>query len=950
MAINSSTDIPFSGTALDVFENAARLAKQTKRGRITSSCLLFALAEYDLSYVTSRFVRQSLNRNNRYDEEFDLFLKEGEPSSSEPVRVPGVHSDLSRNMGIALTNASDWAVQTTGSPEVHTRHLVAALISPQVGTSRAVRERLERLGVDLPTLCAEFREHVSKFEPFDDAGAWNNILGYTLITEAQPDPPDTIPADQTTTTSDTPRYKSTYSAFIPDRTSYAPRPEGLRLDDSLGVRTYAFHLAQLIAAKETFMPLSIGLFGAWGAGKSHFIDLLEEELRFLTKDQSGVFHKEIVQIKFNAWHYLDTNLWANLVSEIFEQLFNKVEDRGAKEKEKVKNLKKKLTAQSALADEAKAALRLAENARQGAENKLRAAIQERAKQETRVGELLNDLTNLIGNDENLRKQLNEVAASLGLPRLKASFQELEARAEEVQSIGGRTKALVLAVFTGPGWWMRALLLVVALAAPLAVSWLSVHGTPRVIELLSGAGKIIAQVTTAIFALSTWLAAQVKTGNSIVAKLETAYARVAEVRAKRESNAKDEAAKAQAELTKRVQAEEQARRTLQDAEDKLTTIRTELTDLAPGRQLMRFLRARATAEDYRRHLGLVSLVRKDFEQLSTLLMSAADSKEPLPKIDRIVLYIDDLDRCRADRVIEVLEAVHLLLAFPLFAVIVAVDPRWLRQSLLDRYPRLLGGAQNRKANSRRGSVGRPATPQDYLEKIFQVPFHLHAMEKTGFDSLVKVLFTVEQPKTNGSTAATNVLMFESGSQERNEDKQEVGPETPAGDGSPPGKLPVLRGDVKVKESQPPAPERLLLTPNEVMDVERFQLLFQTPRALKRFANTYALIRVGVGEKQWANYLGFNGSQPGYRVPLLLLAVTSAFPSLARPWLLWLRETTPAKWQLEEIEAPFSKYRDTTDRDDWVTLRESLNRINLDGWPPPDAQTLSEWVPRVARYSF
>ena len=34
-----------------------------------------------------------------------------------------------------------------------------------------------------------------------------------------------------------------------------------------------------------------------------------------------------------------------------------------------------------------------------------------------------------------------------------------------------------------------------------------------------------------------------------------------------------------------------------------------------------------------------------------------------KLERIILYIDDLDRCSDDKVMEVLEAVHLLMAFP-----------------------------------------------------------------------------------------------------------------------------------------------------------------------------------------------------------------------------------------------------------------------------------------------
>ena len=59
------------------------------------------------------------------------------------------------------------------------------------------------------------------------------------------------------------------------------------------------------------------------------------------------------------------------------------------------------------------------------------------------------------------------------------------------------------------------------------------------------------------------------------------------------------------------------------------------------------------------------------------------------INRIVLYIDDLDRCPPDKVVEVLQAVHLLLSFPAFVVVVAVDARWVSQSLRIGYKDLFG---------------------------------------------------------------------------------------------------------------------------------------------------------------------------------------------------------------------------------------------------------------------
>ena len=156
--------------------------------------------------------------------------------------------------------------------------------------------------------------------------------------------------------------------------------------------------------------------------------------------------------------YLDTNLWANLVSEIFDQLFAKLDQRIDTTTAQVENLKKELANQSALAAEARVALETAENARKQAEKKLRRETKKRLKEENKVRALLDDLTALLVTDKEVKDQLSEVATGLGLPKLKSSFAELETRAEEVRSLSGRTKALVLAVFTGPGWWQRGLLL------------------------------------------------------------------------------------------------------------------------------------------------------------------------------------------------------------------------------------------------------------------------------------------------------------------------------------------------------------------------------------------------------------------------------------------------------------------------------------------------------------
>jgi len=121
---------------------------------------------------------------------------------------------------------------------------------------------------------------------------------------------------------------------------------------------------------------------------------------------------------------------------------------------------------------------------------------------------------------------------------------------------------------------------------------------------------------------------------------------------------------------------------------------DLLDIRAGRRLYRFIEERAASSDYQRYVGLIGLIRRDFQELARLMKRAQAERDAgeqltdpnLPRIDRIILYIDDLDRCSANRVVEVLQAVHLLLAFPLFAVVVGVDSRWLLRSLQRHTPR------------------------------------------------------------------------------------------------------------------------------------------------------------------------------------------------------------------------------------------------------------------------
>ena len=78
-------------------------------------------------------------------------------------------------------------------------------------------------------------------------------------------------------------------------------------------------------------PLSIGLFGDWGSGKTFFIHQVQDRVQLARTSRAAgesAFCRHVRNIEFNAWHYAHANLWAALVSHIFDELGQPEPDGG----------------------------------------------------------------------------------------------------------------------------------------------------------------------------------------------------------------------------------------------------------------------------------------------------------------------------------------------------------------------------------------------------------------------------------------------------------------------------------------------------------------------------------------------------------------------------------------------------------------------------------------------
>ncbi|MFI7119229.1 P-loop NTPase fold protein [Amycolatopsis sp. NPDC049868] len=276
---------------------------------------------------------------------------------------------------------------------------------------------------------------------------------------------------------------------------------------------------------------------------------------------------------------------------------------------------------------------------------------------------------------------------------------------------------------------------------------------------------------------------------------------------------------------------------------------------------------AKAGRYGDYQGVFARVREDLAELSADLADAREQwllagGKGKPPLERIVLYIDDLDRCPPAKVIEVLAAVHLLLALPAFVVVVAVDPRWLRRCL-DQHEEPFGAGETRRT--------------EYLDKIFQIVFALRPMGSAA-DELIDALMPIgeREPRTPAH-------------EEWPEDESAPGRGEPA--------------EVVVQDTAPPTfynmrPDRLRLTEVERDFVHVLRKRLNTPREIRKLVNLYRLVRIGIPDAELEAFVG-----GPYRAVLVLLALLVADPDAARATFIALsagessRDAFPPEWRLD-----------------------------------------------------
>ncbi|HJX83431.1 MAG TPA: P-loop NTPase fold protein, partial [Candidatus Angelobacter sp.] len=533
--VNSLSELQFTERCLRVLTAAAGYTRNRRKPdgySLNTTSILFALADLslgeelepdDATRIFGPLVRQS--GLSEYQDMRARYLKENLPGglpptifSNEPLHLAfgrftrAVFNTISRAEAIATRTAS------SAQERVDTRHLIGALLTTDLDREEtSMRKGL--LGIDSLALQDALYSLLEQyFSSTDFHDEWVQILGMSPSSVMRVSASDSEESSKSPEGSHAELGK-TLGAILsgiasdpeeaspPSNPDVAPVPGYVsdsipganeNLTDELGIDKDVKTLCSVLLAREVKPPLAVGLFGDWGTGKSYFMEKMYREIYDLAdrtanaekahlavSAQGGAtdeipskttYHSSVIQIRFNAWHYADSNLWASLVSHIFDELFGQICPTETSEDTRRRLVLELETAKQARID-AEAAQKRAEAERSNAEESLKSAREEREKKQIelkhlRIPDLLEVLSD--GQQAELKADLTKLLDGLGLPHALDSIRELNEVCRSAFTLPGRFQAALFSLWNSTSRTTVIVLLAAAFLLVPLIGWLVEH--------------------------------------------------------------------------------------------------------------------------------------------------------------------------------------------------------------------------------------------------------------------------------------------------------------------------------------------------------------------------------------------------------------------------------------------------------------------------------------------
>jgi len=557
-------------------------------------------------------------------------------------------------------------------------------------------------------------------------------------------------------------------------------PDLLNVEDEINA------LAEVLVTRDLQPPLAVGILGSWGSGKSYAMHLMRERINAIRsrklspekawgnekKHDSYVGH--IYQIDFDAWTYAKADLWASLMQTIFYEfnrqltLEKQIEEALVKanlashsdhtkvrrktfwQSLKLRVFPKKFANQSSSDMSSPDARILLQQAQLGGGRFwqvlnemnesdrtliLQANLPPKAFERLKESKSQKELTDY------LWKQIGELR--------QTEKQDLEEKAETLKQEKQNLRVLIL--LRAPAYLLKKnwLFFTTLFISAAIIFYPSLPETTKA-KLPVNFNKfltnnplqrmLVGVIPTVLTGKSLWDRTREEQEKILVAWKKSQEAAQAQVKSVKEfsTTAYQDLLQSDSKIQKKL-------KDIQQLEAQIGIQQQQLGLSSTFPSLKSFISDRLQADSYSKQLGALQQVQRDLADLTTHFTFPSQSdaaktefKDKLEKLRqifprgpaRIVLYIDDLDRCPPDQVVKVLEAVQLLLKTPLFIVVLGLDDRYIARALEKVY----GGVLKRG--------GKPSGI-DYLEKIIQIPYRVRPISQSAIEKYLRSLMDIEE---------------------------------------------------------------------------------------------------------------------------------------------------------------------------------------------------------------
>lgn len=661
--------------------------------------------------------------------------------------------------------------------------------------------------------------------------------------------------------------------------------------DRLKIIDEVHALADAVALKEMNPPIVVGIFGGWGSGKSFVLHLIEERMRELrcqgvgdgeNAAQNFPFIGHPYLIRFDAWTYAKSNLWASLMQTILVELDRQISlelmlaeelDLDMKKDFEIWRLLGELTDKQRdrlLKTELgmKAIKTAADFARNGSPGRLWEELDKLRKEEKQQLDKEEGELRILREQQYVSQRAleDDVDRELSVDMRKTAWMPIWQ--EIVGLIGGKFNesgsytfdGLLKSVSIFRKFWLGIRKLsvpaIIFMVVAAGVGMLADYLNP-LFEWWGRVTGVVAAMTAPILSAWQWFEKQRASYEKGLSVAQTSMDK------KRESRIKERIMNAEAGSPGANVAALSAK--IEDTEARVGKIRASLGVTGYSRSLNDFLKKRIEGGLYQKELGLLDQVQRDIQELSdTLLPSRAQGsvdpvklKKLFPRGDpRVILLIDDLDRCPPDKVVEVLEAAQLLVKTRLFVVVIAMDVRYVTRALEAQYKDVLVRS------------GEPSG-LDYIEKIIQIPYRVRNVSVPAIKSFLRSQMEIVEQEESRTRDEQEASLVESQVNENYSADKQV-------------KQAALSASVQAYQAKSTD------LPKEVIQFEPVEYaaisaacseLAVSPRTMKRLVNVFKLLKI-IWHRQGMN----TGPSIDVKQAMLsILALCASYPEVLRKLL-------------------------------------------------------------------